>query len=112
MPIPKPNASESQNDYVGRCMHEIASEYDTNEQSVAICINTYEKGNMNKTSENRVASKLAGIKLVYAAKESDKMAEDTKSLPWEDCIAKMMDEYGDKDIAEKVCGMIKSKYGS
>ena len=67
MPIPKPTSAETQNDYVGRCMHEIASEYDTNEQAVAICINTYEKGNMNKSTEERVAMKIEaiGIKKQY-----------------------------------------------
>lgn len=34
------------------------------------------------------------------------------SFPWDECIAKMKDEYGDLETAQKVCGMIKSKYGS
>jgi hypothetical protein len=64
MPIPKPTAAETQNDYVGRCMSAIASEYDTNEQAVAICINTYEKGSMSKSTEQRIADKLSGIHLL------------------------------------------------
>ena len=64
MPIPKPTSAETQNDYVGRCMHEIASEYDTNEQAVAICINTYQQGSMSKTTEQRIADKLSGIHLL------------------------------------------------
>ena len=28
MPIPKPTAAETQNDYVGRCMSEIKGEYE------------------------------------------------------------------------------------
>jgi len=64
MPIPKPSGGETQNDYVGRCMHEIGTEYDTNEQAVAICINTYQKGTMSKTKEQRVADKLSGIYLL------------------------------------------------
>jgi hypothetical protein len=47
MPIPKPEAGEDQSTYVSRCMHEIGSEYDTNEQAVAICINTYETESMS-----------------------------------------------------------------
>ena len=50
MPIPKPKAGEAQNDYVGRCMHAIADEYDTNEQAVAICISTFQRGEMSKFS--------------------------------------------------------------
>lgn len=32
-------------------------------------------------------------------------------LPWNDCMAKAMKEYGDEDQAKKVCGSIKAKYG-
>jgi hypothetical protein len=32
--------------------------------------------------------------------------------PWEQCIIEQTDKYGDKDTAEKICGYIKSKYGS
>ena len=35
------------------------------------------------------------------------------SFPWDECISKMLDEYGgDEEIAKRVCGAIKSKYGS
>lgn len=73
MPIPKVESAEDQATYVGRCMHEIASEYDTNEQAVAICINTYEQGNMSKDTTNRVAMKIAGIELYkqYTQKDAD-----------------------------------------
>ena len=144
MPIPKPTSGESQNDYVGRCMHEIASEYDTNEQAVAICISTYQRGTMSKSTQERVADKLAGVHLLagledacwegYIAigtKEKDgrevpncvpadeemKKIEEMKGIslaeyPWDECVLEQTDRYGSKDIAEKVCGMIRSKYGS
>lgn len=32
--------------------------------------------------------------------------------PWEQCIEDQMKRYENKDIAEAVCGMIRSKYGS
>jgi hypothetical protein len=47
MPIPKPTAAESQNDYVGRCMSEISGEY-PQDQAVAICISTYRRDSMKK----------------------------------------------------------------
>lgn len=144
MPIPKPTAAESQNEYVGRCMHEIASEYDTNEQAVAICINTYQKGTMSKTKEQRIADKLSGIHLLEGLEDACwegyiaigtkmkdgrevpncvpadaemKKIEEMKGInladyPWDECVIEQTDRYGSKDIAEKVCGMIKSKYGS
>lgn len=70
MPIPKPKSDESQNDYVGRCMSAIGDEYDTNEQAVAICISTYQRGEMSKLSgQNKINAMLRfnhdfrGIKL-------------------------------------------------
>jgi hypothetical protein len=61
MPIPKPTAAETQNDYVGRCMSEISGEY-PQDQAVAICISTYQRGEMSKQKlsdpQRRVAAKL------------------------------------------------------
>ena len=62
MPIPKPTSAETQNDYVGRCMSEISGEYEQ-DQAVAICISTYQQGNMKKSPEQRVAMKIEGIHL-------------------------------------------------
>jgi hypothetical protein len=47
MPIPNPTASESQNEYVGRCMEAIGGEY-PQDQAVAICISTYRREGMKK----------------------------------------------------------------
>jgi hypothetical protein len=69
MPIPKPTAAETQNDYVGRCMSEIKGEYEQ-DQAVAICINTYERGSMNKSTEQRIANKLSGINLLAGLEDS------------------------------------------
>jgi hypothetical protein len=40
------------------------------------------------------------------------LQEEGVSYPWEECIADQTARYGDEEIAKKVCGMIKSKYGS
>jgi hypothetical protein len=37
---------------------------------------------------------------------------DLAEYPWDECIIEQTDKYGSKEIAEKVCGYIKSKYGS
>lgn len=34
-----------------------------------------------------------------------------EDYPWEQCIADQTERYGDEEIAKKVCGMIRSKYG-
>lgn len=50
MPIPKPNPKEKESEYVSRCMEAIGSEYDSNEQAVAVCYATYRKNEMQKMS--------------------------------------------------------------
>lgn len=42
---------------------------------------------------------------LYAAKEA------FESYPWDECIRDQTNRYGSKEVAEKVCGMIRSKYG-
>lgn len=42
---------------------------------------------------------------LFAAKES------LESYPWDECISDQVKEYGSKEIAEKVCGMIRRRYG-
>ena len=69
MPIPNPNKTETQNDYVGRCMSEISGEY-PQEQAVAICISTYQKETMSKDKQQRVADKMSGIALLQGLDEA------------------------------------------
>jgi hypothetical protein len=51
---------------------------------------------------------IEGIALEFESQCLCNLAE----YPWEDCVAEQTDKYGSKDIAEKVCGAIKSKYGA
>ena len=51
MPIPKPNGTESESEYVGRCMHAIGNEYDQ-KQALAICYATYQQANAQAKIEN------------------------------------------------------------
>ena len=63
MPIPSPKPRESEQDFVGRCVSEISNEY-PQEQSLAICYQTYREGKMSRMSTaGKVASKLARIKI-------------------------------------------------
>jgi hypothetical protein len=63
MPIPKPQSRETEQEFVGRCVSEISGEY-PQEQSLAICYQTYREGKMSRMSTaGKVASKLARIKL-------------------------------------------------
>ena len=56
MPIPKPNQSETEEQYVSRCIGEIYDEYGQ-EQGAAICYNTYRKSE-GMSGERLVASKI------------------------------------------------------
>lgn len=69
MPIPNPSNSETQNDYVGRCMSEITGEY-PQEQALAICISTYQKETMSKDKQQRVADKMSGIDLLAGLEDA------------------------------------------
>ena len=40
------------------------------------------------------------------------LAEGDTSYPWDECIADQTARYGDEETAKKVCGYIKSEYGS
>jgi hypothetical protein len=51
MPIPKPNGTENEQEYVSRCMHEIGNEYDQ-KQALAICYSTYQQANAQAKVEN------------------------------------------------------------
>ena len=141
MPIPKPKGSETEEEYVSRCIGEIYDEYGQ-EQGAAICYNTY-RTETKMSGERLVASKINQISKyrgIYLGENSSACWENyiqvgTKILdgkevpdcrgpieeaemiklaeyPWEQCIIEQTDKYGSKDIAEKVCGYIKSTYGS
>jgi HK97 family phage prohead protease len=44
MPIPTPNADESQDQYIERCMGEIGGEYEDSDQALAICFDAWREG--------------------------------------------------------------------
>ncbi len=41
-----------------------------------------------------------------------KQLGDRDVYPWDECVADMIEQYGDEETAQKVCGMIKAKYGA
>ena len=59
MPIPKPTAGQSEQEYVSECIREIIDEYGQ-EQAAAICYNTYRKES-NMTAQQKIASKFREI---------------------------------------------------
>lgn len=65
MPVPKPRKGESQDDFMGRCMHEVSKNKDRDQkQNVAICMNTWREARGKKragNSSNEMPHKLALI---------------------------------------------------
>jgi hypothetical protein len=112
MPIPKYNGEK---DYISKCMAAIGDEYEQ-DQALAIC---YGQMNMKKVEKQVSAfdKQRINFRAMLALKHlSDKginLAEEGGGdYPWSDCIADQIKQYGDEDTAKKVCGYIKSKYGS
>jgi hypothetical protein len=112
MPIPNPTPQETEEEFVGRCMHEIGSEYDQ-DQALAICYASFEKSNMSssKFSEYRIKTQM-GLAVKDAENRGIKLAEEGGgAYPWDECIADQEARYGDEETAKRVCGYIKSEYG-
>lgn len=78
MPLPKPNDGESQDDFIGRCMGEIAEEFPDEQQRMAVCQAQWEAqhtrsmeyrgmpdGTEMRVIENGVAPRIEGLAAVF-----------------------------------------------
>jgi hypothetical protein len=113
MPIPKPKAGQDEQTYVSECIPAIIDEYGQ-EQASAICYATYEKESMSKSkfSKHKIETQMKLAKM-DALNRGIRLAEEGGgSYPWDECIADQEARYGDEETAKKVCGYIKSEYGS
>lgn len=54
MPIPRPEANEEQEHYIGRCMHAIGNEYENNHQAVAVCFSTWREHHKNMNLSQQI----------------------------------------------------------
>jgi len=52
------------------------------------------------------------VPLAKIEMELEEAGVNLQEYPWDECVLEQTDRYGSKEIAEKVCGMIRSKYGS
>jgi hypothetical protein len=125
LPEPKPN--EMEHDYLGRCVIVLYPEYYDQQQATSLCADKYQrkvtvtnlsKQNLktmkpieNKFELNRIKF-LASVVMADIRKNGIRLAEEGGgSYPWDECIADQTAKYG-ADSAEKICGYIKSTYGS
>lgn len=67
MPIPKPNANESQDDFIGRCMSAMKDEFPDQKQRTAVCFDAWKK---KKSDES------AFIKSLFIRKNNAYTRED------------------------------------
>lgn len=51
MPIPNPNKGEREEEYISRCISEIASEYDIEGQAYSVCKATLDKDRMGRIKD-------------------------------------------------------------
>ena len=79
MPIPAKESGETEENYIGRCMSEIGSEY-PQEQALAIC---YSKFRENMNTESKIASKLSQIKKYEGLNLRAVYAEGLEDACWE-----------------------------
>ena len=100
MPIPKPKTEEKEDEYISRCISEIASEYDAEGQAYAVC-----KGEWDKPTE------MEKIPIEIVGDNEEKILEyvpDVKSNEMEDtylarCVPYLYPEYVDEQKAFSLC---------
>jgi hypothetical protein len=99
MPIPKPNGSEKESEYINRCISEIASEYDVEGQAYAVCKSTYDKENMAK-----IPVEIAGdneVKILEYLPEVKPKEMENEYL--DRCVIVLYPEYVDEQQAYSLC---------
>jgi hypothetical protein len=89
MPIPKPKGSETEEEYVSRCIGEIYDEYGQ-EQGAAICYNTY-RSETKMSGERLVASKINQMSKYRGIYLAEKGLEDACWEGYEAIGTKMLD---------------------
>ena len=108
MPI-QPGGSETKDEFIGRCIGEEIKNGHEQSQAAAICYSKWDTENMSKMDAfSRIALEFErAVADSYIRKEGIDLAD----YPWDQCIADQTAKYGSEDVATRVCGYIRSKYG-
>jgi hypothetical protein len=112
MPI-MPGPSEDEQTFIGRCMSEETNTY-PQDQAYAICKSKWDNEGMSKHNmsyEERAGVNLNKWEARLAVINLKKEGVNLAAYPWEQCIADQTDRYGE-EAAPRICGYIKSEYGS
>jgi hypothetical protein len=128
--LPEPKAHEMEDAYLSRCVPCLYPKYFDQTQATALCADKLQrkttvtnlskvitklmKPTKNTFEDNRIKFRAAlAVANVRAKGIELKFAEEGGgSYPWDECIADQVKQYGDEETAKKVCGYIKSEYGS
>jgi hypothetical protein len=127
--LPDVKAGEMEEDYLNRCIPVLyPSKYDQR-IAASFCADHYqnkvtvsELKNQNlKSMKSQPMSPFERKRLEFQVQllkkelleKGIRLAEEGGgSYPWDECIADQEAKYGDEETAKKVCGYIKSEYGS
>lgn len=116
--LPEPNTGEAKEKYIMRCIPLIYHQGGKYDQRVAIsmCSSKYENSQAQLGGPTHMKSaferNFEATQLAMAEWDAVQKGIILADYPWEECIKDQTDRYGDEETAAKVCGMIKSKYGS
>jgi hypothetical protein len=112
MPLPKKKEGESKDQFISRCTSALyPNEYDQR-QALAVCYNIWEDKEIEAMkTQSPFDRKKDEFQLLSAERELRLKGIELAAYDWDTCIADMTEKY-DAEIAPKVCGMIKAKYGS
>lgn len=117
--LPEVKSKETEDEYLSRCVVVLYPDYVDEQQAYSLCADKYQRKitiqNNKVTMKQEKTSPFERNRLNFqvAVAESDARGRGISlaDYPWDECIADQMKQYGDEEIAKKVCGMIKSKYG-
>ena len=93
MPIPTPTKSEKEDEYIGRCISEIASEYDAEGQAYAVCKGEWDKP--TEMAQHETEPELKNLPDVKAGETEDRYLQR--------CIPTLYPEKYDQRIAASYC---------
>ena len=93
MPIPKPTSNETEEEYIGRCISEISSEYTEEGQPYAICKGEWDKP--TEMAEHETEPELKNLPDVEPSETEDSYLER--------CIPYLYPEKYDQRIAASYC---------
>ena len=123
--LPSVKPKETEDEYLARCVIVLYPEYVDEQQGYSLCADKYQRQiTIQNNKQTMKAEKMSAfdrkklefqvqIALKELREKGINLAEEGGgSYPWDECIKDQTERYGDEETAKKVCGYIKSEYGS